>query len=102
MVDGNCLLTYVIYRATAITLEKNKQYVGSSGLSFKSRYTQHKYSFNNSKYRLKTTLLKYIRGLKDRNKNLSINLEILARTQNKFNSKQDCTLCNMEKDEISN
>ena len=65
MVDGNCLLTNVIYRATVITSEKSKQYVGSSGLSFKSRYTRHKCSFNNSKYRLKTTLSKYIWELKD-------------------------------------
>ena len=41
MVDGNCLLTNVIYRATVITSEKSKQYVGSSGLSFNSRYTRH-------------------------------------------------------------
>ena len=53
MVDGNCLLTNVIYRATVITSEKSKQYVGSSGLSFKSIYKWHKCFFNVSKYRLK-------------------------------------------------
>ena len=63
-----------------ITSEKSKQYVGSSGLSFKSRYTQYKFSFNNSKYRLKTTLSKYIWEEKDINEDLSINWEILART----------------------
>ena len=101
MVDGNCLLTNVIYRATVVTSEKSKQYVGSSGLSFKSRYTRHKCSFNNSKYRLKTTLSKYIWELKDKNEDFSINWEILARTKNKFNLKHGCTLCNMEKYEIS-
>ena len=100
MMDGNCLLTNVIYRAKVITSEKSKQYVGSSGLWFKSRYTRHKYSFNNSKYRLKITLSKYIRELNDRTKDFSINLGILARTKNKFNSKHGCTLCNMEKHEI--
>ena len=60
MVDGNCLLTNVIYRATVTTSEKSKQYVGSSGLSFKSRYTPHKCSLNNNNYRLKTTHSKYI------------------------------------------
>ena len=73
MVDGYSLLTNVVYRATVITLEESKQYVGSSGLSFKSRYTQHKCSSNNSKYRLKTTFSKYIWDLKDRNEDLSIN-----------------------------
>ena len=57
---------------------------------------KHKSSFNNSKYRLKTIFSKYIWELKDKNKEFSINQEILARTQNKFNLKYDCTLCNME------
>ena len=100
MVDGNCLLTNVIYRATVITSEKSKQYVESTGLSFKSMYTRHKCSFNNSNYRLKTTLSKYILDLKEKNEDLSINWENLARTKNKFNSKHGCTLCNMEKYEI--
>ena len=51
------LLTNVIFRATVITSEKSKKYVGSSGSLFKTRYTRHKCSFNNDKYRLKTTLL---------------------------------------------
>ena len=67
MVDGNCLLKDVIYRATVKTSEKSKQYVGLSGLSFKSRYTRHKCSFKNSKYRLKSTLSKYRWDLKDKN-----------------------------------
>ena len=85
MVDGNRLLTNVIYRATLITSKKSKQYVGSSGLSFKSRYTRHKCSFNSSKYRLKTTLSKCIWELKDKNEDFSISWEVLARTKIKFN-----------------
>ena len=74
ILDGNCLLTYVIYRATVITPEKSKQSVGSSSLSFIIRYTRHKFSFNNNnKYRLKTTLSKYIWELK-------IEIKILALT----------------------
>ena len=82
MVDGNCLLTNVIYRATVITSEKSKQYVGSSDLLFKSRYRRYKCSFNDSKYRLKTTLSKYNWDLKDRNKYFSTNWEIIARIKN--------------------
>ena len=73
MVDTNCLLTNVIYKATVITSVKSKQYVGSSGLSFKSRYRRLKYSFISSKYRLKTTFSKYIYDLKDGSKDFSIN-----------------------------
>ena len=101
MVYGNYLLANVIYRVTVITSEKCEQYVGSSGLSFKIRFTRHKCSFSNSKYRLKATLLKYIWELNYRNKVFSNNWEILARTKNKFILKHGCTLCNMEKHEIS-
>ena len=82
MVDGNCLLTNVIYRAIVITSEKSKQYVGSSGLLFESRYTWHQCSFNNGKYRLKTVLSKYIWELKDRNEYFSTSWEILAKKTN--------------------
>ena len=47
-------------------------FINNSGLLFKSRYTRHKCSFNKSKYGLKTTLLKYIWELKDRNKDLAL------------------------------
>ena len=97
VVDGKCLLQNVIYKATVKTAEETKQYVGSSGLTFKSRYTRHKCSFNNYKYRFKTTLSKYIWELKDKNLDFNIKWEILARTKNKFNLKNGCTLCNMEK-----
>ena len=70
-------------------------------LSFKSRYTRHKCSFNNSRKRLKTTLSKYIWELKDRNKDFSSNWEILALRTNKFNLKHGCTPCNIEIHEIS-
>ena len=66
VVDGKCLLQNLIYKATVKTSEDTKQYVGSSGLTFKSRYTSHKCSFNNYKYRLKTTLFKHICELNDK------------------------------------
>ena len=60
-------------------IREKKQHVGSSGLSFKSRYTRSKCSYNNSKYRLKTTLSKYTWKLIDRNQDFNINWDILAR-----------------------
>ena len=101
VVDGKCLLQNVIYKATVKTEENTKQYVGSSGLTFKSRYTRHKCYFDNYKYRFKTTLSKYIWELKDKNLDFNIKWEILTRTKNKFDLKNGCTLCNMEKNEIA-
>ena len=39
--------------------------------------------------------------MKNRNNDFSINWEILARTKNNFNLKYGCTLCSMEKHDIS-
>ena len=50
------------------------------------RNTLHKCSFRNSKYRLKTTVSKYIWDLKDRSEDFS-NWETLARTKSKLNLK---------------
>ena len=94
MVDGNCLIKNVIYRATVIELEKSKQYVWSSGLSLKRRCTWCNCSFNKSNYRLKTIFQNVFEVLK-------IEIKILARTKNEFNFKHGCTLCNIENHEIS-
>ena len=101
VVDGTCLLLNVIYKATVKTAEDTKQCVGSSGLTFKNRYTKHKFSFDNYNYRFKTTLSKYIWELKDKILDFNIKWEILARTKYELNLKNGCTRCNMEKNEIT-
>ena len=52
------LMENVMYKSTAKTTKDTKQYVELSGLTFKSRYTRPKCSFNNYKHRYKTTLSK--------------------------------------------
>ena len=66
MVDEKYLIQNVIYKATVKTANNTKQYVGSSGITFKSSYTRHKCSFKNHIYSFKTTLSKYIWELKDK------------------------------------
>ena len=97
VVGGKCLLQNVIYKVIVKTAEDTNQYVGSSGLTVKRRYTRHKCSFNDYKYRFQTILSKYMWELKDKNLDFNIKWEILARTKNKFNFKNGCTLCNMKK-----
>ena len=81
VVDGKCLLQNVIYKAIVKTAEDTKQYVGSSGLTFKNRNKRHTCSFNNYKYRFKTTSSKYIWEFKDENLDFNIKWEILRRTK---------------------
>ena len=46
--NGHCL-SNDIYKATICCCNGNKEYVGSTGVSFKTRFNQHKYSLNNDK-----------------------------------------------------
>ena len=99
-VNGSCLMENIIYKATVITDNQTKFYVGSTGLSFKNRYTKHKYSFKHEKHKNTTTLSQYIWKLKNSEVNFKIQWEILTRTKNKYSLKNGCKLCNAEKIEI--
>ena len=66
-VNGSCLMENVIYRASVTTANQTKFYVGSTGLTFKNRYTKHKRSFRHA-----TTLSQYIWKLKNNNVNFKI------------------------------
>ena len=55
VVDGKCLLQYVIYIAAEKITEDTKRYVKSSGLTFKISYIRHICSFINYKYKLNDT-----------------------------------------------
>ena len=59
-VNGRCLTENVIYKASVETANDTKFYVGSTGLTFKNRYTKHKHSFRHEKNSNATTLSQYI------------------------------------------
>ena len=103
IVNGDCKKTNLIYRASVSSKHGVMHYVGSTGNEFKERYTQHKASFN-SKDPIKqnsTGLAKYVWKLKNEKTDYEITWEILCRTKNKFNEKNGCKLCNLEKYEIA-
>ena len=64
----------------------NKEYVGSTRVSFKSRYNQHKYSLNSDK-RYQTTLSKFYKA--SRNHITQIKWSILHRIKEYFPEKSD-------------
>jgi hypothetical protein len=71
-----CLAKSVIYQATVKTSDKRptQTYVGVTENEFKTRYTNHKASFNNYKKRNSTELSKYIWNLKN---NISYSKHVL-------------------------
>ena len=97
--SNNCLAKSVIYQATVKTSDKRptQTYVGLTENQFKTRYTNHKASFNNLKKRNSTELSKYIWDLKDNNITYSITWKILKRAKSYSNASKRCNLCIWEK-----
>ena len=97
--SNNCLAKSVIYQATVKTsvTRPTQTYVGLTENQFKTRYTNHKASFNNLKKRNSTELSKYIWELKDNNISYSITWKILKRARSYSNASKRCNLCIWEK-----
>ena len=98
--DGECHATKVIYKATVTSANDVKEYVGSTGRTFKSRYNLHKSSFKQSK---KTTeLANYIGKLDESNINYNIQWKIMHQLKEiPPLEKNGCTLCNLERFELA-
>jgi len=95
--NNNCLKSSLIYQATVTTDNGHKStYVGLTENSFKTRYTNHKASFNHSSKRNSTELSKLIWNLKDSNIKYRINWTILKHATAYNPRTGKCNLCNWE------
>ena len=85
-----------MYKVTITNENDSKEYIGSTGVSFKTRYNQHIHSFkpNNS---TQTTLSNYFRKI-DNKDNVKIEWTILHKTNNDVPLKHEsCFICNLER-----
>ena len=72
-------------------------YVGIAAYSFKERYTNHKLSFNNLKYKCNTSLSKHIWGLNKINEPFTISWSIVSKAKPYNPVAKTWNLCLMEK-----
>ena len=96
---GNCLRSSVIYQAT-VTTEDNRPaqtYVGLTETSFKTRFANHKSSFNDPSKRLSTELSKHVWHLKEAKLKFEISWKILKQTTPFSPVSNRCNLCLWEK-----
>ena len=96
---GNCLRSSVIYQAT-VTTEDNRPaqtYVGLTETSFKTRFANHKSSFNDPSKRLSTELSKHVWHLKEAKLKFEISWKILKQTTLFSPVSNRCNLCLWEK-----
>ena len=99
---GKCLVKNIIYQATVKTSEGEKEYIGSTGCTFKQRYGGHKYSFAHREQHLSTELSKFVWRAKDRGEDPHITWKVLHQVRTPPNKPQTiCSLCNLERMEIA-
>ena len=98
--DGNCLSTCIIYKATVSSEKEQVAYIGLTSTTFKERYYNHNKSFNHEKYENGSELSKYVWKLRKKNSKLSITLKIISHATTKRRPTNKCNLCLEEKYQI--
>ena len=98
-VENKCLLSDVIYQASVIRQDNGEKetYVGLTSTSFKSRWSNHKTSFNLESHKNETKLSIYIWDLKQKGINYELNWQILAKSKSYSPASRKCWLCLKEK-----
>ena len=95
--DGACKTKNIVYQATVKTNSTSETYVGLTENAFKTRYANHKSSFNNAAQKNATELSKYIWMLKNDNTNYELSWTILDKARAYSNTNKRCDLCTLEK-----
>ena len=95
-VEGRCLTTGVVYKATVTSQTGCEYYTGLTSRSFKVRRKEHNSDFNN-RNRKGTHLSTYIWALKDRGEAYSVKWDITDRAPPFNPTSKKCRLCLKEK-----
>ena len=88
--DGNCLKKCLVYKAVVETANDTKSYIGCCETAFKTRFSNHKLSFNKKIYSTKTELSKHIWNLKDNHREFKISWSIIAQVSPNFCKGKRC------------
>ena len=97
--NGQCLTSGIVYQAKIRRKDNDKfeTYVSLTADDFKTRYRNHKTSFENKTYRNSTELSKHVWLLKDNNIQHEITWQIVCRAKPYSSSTKRCNLCLSEK-----
>ena len=95
--NGECLVSEVVYQATVTTGDEKETYIGLTATQFKARYRNHLMSFRHEKRRNETELSKHLWQLKEAIKEFNIKWKILAKAKSYTNLTKRCNLCTTEK-----
>ena len=95
----NCLIKSVVYKAEIRSKDdgETREYIGMTANAFKSRFYNHKKSFNDARYENETELSKYVWKLKRNERDFDIKWSILKRVPAYTAGGKNCHLCLEEK-----
>lgn len=102
--NGDCRKSSVIYKCEVTALEHPKKvYIGLTEKEFKTRWSSHKQSLCNEKYKNSTSLSTYVWELKE-NHNVvpTLKWSIVKHAKSYNTNGRNCSLCLQEKFEILN
>ena len=96
--NGECKSNNIVYEAT-VTAEDGtmRNYIGMTEHSFKTRFADHKQSFEKKKYATKTSLSRYLWKLNESGIKYSIKWSIIQRARTYRGGSRQCNLCLAEK-----
>ena len=101
--DGSCNTKDVVYLAK-VSYEENTSesmaYIGMTSGEFRKRFSKHKQSFNNPKYKNETSLSKKVWEIKEEGLSPSVIFKIIKLSRSYNAGDRVCTLCTDEKVEI--
>ena len=100
--DGKCLTESLIYKATVESDQTSSTYIGQASTTFKTRYNNHKSSFNLLHLQKSTRLSGFIWNLKEEQKPYNIKWDIVSLQPTFDPGSNKCQLCLMEKVSILN
>ena len=95
--NGKCLTENIVYQATVATTDSTETYIGLTSTSFKTRYANHKASFQHQRLKNSTELSKYIWSLKERDIPYTTKWEIVKKSTPYTSTTKRCGLCIWEK-----
>ena len=94
--NGVCQIHSIVYKATVVAGEDQRDYTGLTAKTFK-RFYSHQQFFWDKKYQSSTALSKHIWSLKDKDTNFEIKWEVRKKATEYQNTTGRCNLCVAEK-----
>ena len=92
-----CLAQNIIYKATVRTTSEEKEYIGSTGRSFKQRFSEHKHALKHRGSQQSTTLSRFVWKARDAGEEPTITWSLVHSIPTPGGPQRICSTCNLER-----